>query len=315
MKFRTYPRVDLAKISNWISALSFYGLPLIELSSRKLADKERKHKLSSNLKAEIILWKKSKGIEDSDELEYKYFLDGIEAIQSRAISQEDMDVPISENIILGDVVSTRGSRIKVHYLTKFGSQLADFWTNKQYHFYESALFWLLIRSKRFDPLIQKLLSDRRFYEMGLRDKFVPSQDGISRTLVRKWLQYFGLLKQNELDQSKLVVTLLYASTLEINEQILRRGKWKEYVGNLCKYLSNRFSITEAVIDFSVLLNCIYSHVDRRAFAGYPSGRGHRGLPSKTSIQILEIKDRIQLSNIETIQPLDMMKAINFRGYI
>lgn len=303
--------MDLAKVSNWISALSFYGLPLIELSSRRLNAKEKKGNLSSNLKAEITLWKKSKGIEDPDEMEYKYFLEGIDAVRARAFSQEDVDVPISENVVLGDAVGARDSKVKVNYLTRFGSQLADFWTKRQYHLYESALFWLLIRSKRFDPLIQKLLSDRRFYEMGLRDELIPSQDGISRTLVRKWLQYFGLLMQHQVDRSKLATMLLYASTLEINEQLTQRGKWKEYVGSWCNYLSKCFSVAEAAFDFSVLLDCLYSQVDRQALAGYPSGRGHRGLPSKPSIQILEVNDRIPLSSIKMVQPLDMLKAIVF----
>ena len=261
----------------------------------------------------MILWKKSRRLNDPDELEYKYFFEGIDVVRVRAFGPEDVDIPLSENITLGDIMSTQYSRVKVYYLSRFGSLLASFWTNKKYHFYEATLFWLLIRSKSLNPLIQKLISDRRFYESGLRDEFIPSQDGISRTLVKKWLQYFGLLKQNQLNKSKLITMLLQATTLELNEQLIQRGIWKEYVGSLCKYLSNCFCIAEGAIDFSVLLDCLYSQVDREILAGYPSGRGHRGLPSKPSVQILEIGNHIPLSSVESIQPFEMIKAIAFGG--
>jgi hypothetical protein len=314
LKFRTYPRVDLAKVSNWISALSYYGLPLIELSSRRLADREKASTLSSKLKAKLILWKKTKGLEDPDELEYKYFLEGIEALCARALSPEDLDIPLFENVTLGDAVNTSSSRAKVYYLSRLGSLLASFWTNEQHHLYEATLFWLLIRSKNFNPLIQKLLSDHCFYEKGLRDELIPSQDGISRALVKKWLNYFGLLEQDQLDQSKLAIMLLYGSTFEINEQFLQRKKWKEYVGEVCRYLSNRFSIGEGAIDFGVFLDCLYSRVDRNVLRGYPSGRGHRGLPSKPSVQILELSNCIPFSSIESVQPFDILNAIAFGGF-
>jgi hypothetical protein len=305
--------VDLSKVSNWIRALSFYGLPLVEFSSRKLIDSEKMGTLSSNLKAELILWKKTKGLDDPDELEYKYFLDGIGVIQSRSFSSEDMEIPISDSTTLGDFVCTGNPRIKMYYLSRLGSLLENFLSNRQYHLYEAGLFWLLIRSKKFNPLIQKILSDPRFYEKGFRDEFIPSQDAVSRGLVKKWLCYFGLLDEHKLNKPKLVATLLYASTLEINEQFLRRGKWKEYVGDACSYLSNCFSITEASIDFNIFLDYLYTRANY--LKGFPSGRGHRGLPSKPNIQILELKSPIQLSNIGPIQSPDLIKAIAFGGSI
>jgi len=313
LKFRTYPRVDLAKVSNWLRVLSYYGLPLIELSSRRLADREKEGSLPSNLKAKLILWKKTKRLEDPDELEYKYFLEGIGALCARGLSSEDLAIPLFEGVTLGDVVNTSGSRVKVYYLSRLGSLLASFWANEQHHLYEAAIFWLLIRSKAFNPLIQRLLSDHRFYEKGLRDELIPSQDGISRALVKRWLSYFGLLKQDRLDQSKLAIMLLYGSTFEINEQFLQRKQWKEYVGEVLISLSDRFSIAEGAIDFGVFLDCLYSRVDRNVLRGYPSGRGHRGLPSKPTIQILELSKRIPLSSIESVQPSDILNAIVYGG--
>ncbi|MDH5690997.1 MAG: hypothetical protein OEY81_06190, partial [Candidatus Bathyarchaeota archaeon] len=193
--------------------------------------------------------------------------------------------------------------------------LASFWTDEQHHLYEAALFWLLIRSKSFNPLIQKLLSDYRFYEKGLQDELIPSQNGISRALVKKWLNYFGLLNQDQLDKSKLAIMLMYGTTFEINEQLLEGKKWKEYVGNICRHLSNSFSIAEGSIDFSVFLDCLYSHVGRDVLRGYPSGRGHKGLPSKPSIQILELSKCISLSNVDRVDPSNLMKAIKFGGVL
>ena len=313
LKSRTYPRVDLSKVSNWIRALSFYGLPLIELCSKKLAEKENKAILSTNAKARLILWKRSKGLEDADELEYKYFLQGIDAIRARPVSVADLDVPLSDNIVIRDILCAEHSRIKMYYLSRFGLQLADYWTNEQYHFYEATLFWLLIRSQSFNPIIQKMLSDRRIYQTGLQDEFIPSRDGMSRILVKKWLQYFGLIKQNSIDQLKLAAMLLYSSVMEINEQFAQKGKWKEYVGELCQHLSKCFSISDVAVDFSALLDCVYSHLSRHIVAGFPSGRGHRGLPSKPSVQILEGYNPIPLSSIESIQPFEIRKAIVFGG--
>ncbi len=79
MKERTYPRIDINKVSNWISTLSTYGLPLTEISSRKLNEKEKNGQITQDLKEKIRFWKKSKGIDDQDDLEYKYFLEGVES--------------------------------------------------------------------------------------------------------------------------------------------------------------------------------------------------------------------------------------------
>jgi hypothetical protein len=66
-------------VSNWISTLSTYGLPLTEISSRKLNEKEKNGQITQDLKEKIRFWKKSKGIDDQDDLEYKYFLEGVES--------------------------------------------------------------------------------------------------------------------------------------------------------------------------------------------------------------------------------------------
>jgi hypothetical protein len=313
LKSRTYPRINLSKVSNWISALSFYSLPLIELSSRKLNEKEKKGALHPKVKENVIFWKRTMGLEDADELEYKYFLEGIEAIKARPINPEDLDVPLSDNLLIRDVLGTDKLKAKMYYLSKLGSQLALYWTSEQYTLYEMTLFWLLIKSKSFSPLIQKMLSDPRVYQEGLRDMLIPSQNGMSRALVKKWLKYFGLIERDNIDCSRLAILLFSSSIMEINEKIAHIINWKEYVSKLCQYLSNTFSISEVTVDFSILLDCIYSHSDRSIVEGYPSGRGHQGLPSKPSVQILEIKKPIPLSILESIQVSEIRKAILLGG--
>ncbi|MEM2506996.1 MAG: hypothetical protein QXF61_08150 [Nitrososphaeria archaeon] len=313
-KHRTYPRVDLSKVPNWIIALSYYSLPLIELSSMNLNKKERKGILSAEVKNSIIMWKSSKGLEDVDELEYKYFLEGIGAIKARPINQEDLDVPLSDNLHIRDIMGTEPLKAKkMYYLSRFGSQLAMYWTNGQYFLYEATLFWLLIRSKSFFPLLQKIVSDPRVYQVGLQDELIPSKDGMSRALVKKWLKYFGLIKQADLDGSRLAVLLFCASLMELNEKIADVRNRKEYVDELCHYLSDTFSISEVAVDFGVFLDYIYSHVDRSVVDGYPSGRGHRGLLSKPSVQILEIKKAFPLTILESIQVSEIKKAILLGG--
>ena len=311
MKTRTYPRVDLSKLNNWIQALMYYSLPLNELSSRKLSEKERKGIITEDLKHRIMLWKRSKGLEDTDELEYKYFLEGIDAIRGRPVHMEDLEVPLFNSVKIRDILGTDFSRVKMYYLTKFGRRLAQLWLNGQHALYELTLFWLLIRSKCFTPLIQRALSDPRVYERPFEEKIVPSQDGISRRLAVKWLRFFGLINQDRIDPLRLAVFLLYSSMMEINEKLSKNGVLKEYVNNLCHFLSECFSISQSAVDFGVFLDYIYCHTNRKIIEGFPSGRGHRGLPSKPSVQILEIKQPIPLPDIRLIEPLELRKAILF----
>mgnify|MGYP000250472468 CR=1 FL=1 len=316
MRTRTYPRVDLSKLSNWILALAYYGLPLNELCSRKLNERERKGAITKDLKHRILLWKKSKGLEDADELEYKYFLEGINAIKARPVCIGDLEVPIFDNVKICDILGGADfSRVKIYYLTKFGQHLAQLWLNAQYVLYELTLFWLLIRSKRFTPLIQRTLSDPRVYKETFNEKLVPSQDGISRRLVGKWLRFFGLINQNRIDSLRLAVLLFYSSIMEINEKLSKNGMLKEYVNSLCYFLSESFSIPQSAVDFGVFLDYIYLHTNRKIVEGFPSGRGHRGLPSKPSVQILEIKQLIPLPDIKLIEPLELRKAIVFGAVI
>lgn len=309
MKTRTYPRVDLSKLSSWILALMYYSLPLNELSSRKLDEKGKKGTITEDLKHQIMLWKRSNGLEDADELEYKYFLEGIEAIKARPVHIEDLEVPLFNSVKIRDVLGANFSRVKMYYLTKFGRHLAQLWLNGRQALYELTLFWLLIRSNRFTPLIQRTFSDPRVYEGSFEEKMVPSQDGISRRLVVKWLRFFGLIDQNRIDSLRLAVFLLYSSIMEINEKLSKNCVVKEYVSNLCRLLSERFSISQSVIDFGVFLDYIYRHTNRKIIEGFPSGRGHRGLPSKPSVQILEIKKPIPLPDIKFIEPLELRKAM------
>jgi hypothetical protein len=311
MKTRTYPRVDLPKISNWILALIYYGLPLNELSSRKLSKKERKGVITKDLKHQIMLWKRSRGLEDADELEYKYFLEGINAIKARPVHIEDLEVTVLNNVKIRDIIGSDFSRAKIYYLTKFGQWLAHLWLNAQYIMYELTLFWLLIRSKHFTPLIQKTLSDPRIYQESFNENMVPSQDGISRRLVKKWLHFFGLINQNRIDSLRLAVLLLYSSIMEINEKLSKNGVLKEYVNNLCSFLSESFSIPQSAVDFGIFLDYIYLYTNRKVIEGFPSGRGHGGLPSKPSVQILEIKQIVPLPDVKLIEPLELRKAIVF----
>jgi hypothetical protein len=314
LKRRTYPRVDLNKLSNWISALSSYGLPLIELSARKLSDNERRGSLSLEVKQKIQAWKKLKGLEDPDDLEYKYFLESIEAILSRPLENEDMYVPLFQDLSIGKITSFKPNRKRIYYLSKLGCNLANYWGLRQHHYYEATLFWSIIRCTKFNPLIQSLISNPRFYQEGFHDQLIPSRDGISRALVRKWLQHFFLIKNNKPDEAKLAILLLYALVLELNCIIEHKGSLKQYVGVLCETVSEKFSITATAVGFDFLLEWLYSHLDRQVIVGFPSGRGHLGLPSKPSIQILEINGLIPLSIIGEIQSYEIQKAISFGGY-
>jgi hypothetical protein len=313
LKERTYPRIDIDKVSNWLSALSTYGLPLTEMSSRKLNEKEKKGQISRDLKEKIKSWKKSKKIDDQDDLEYKYFLEGIEALLHRPLEKEDLYVPLLDDLTLGDIADFELTRKTIYYLSKLGCRLSGYWDSRQHDLYEAMLFWLIIRSKSFNPLIQKLLSDRRLYQMGFQDDLIPSRDGISRGLLRKWLQHFSLIKNNKLDESKLAILLLYALIFEINEAVKKQNPAKFYVEELERIVSKQFSISTPAIDMGVMLEWLYSSIGRQTMVGFPSGRGHKGLPSKPSVQILEINNQIPLSIVSEVQSYEIRKAISFGG--
>jgi hypothetical protein len=300
-------------VSNWLSVLSTYGLPLTEMSSRKLNEKEKDGQITENLKEKIRFWKKSKGIDDQDDLEYKYFLEGIEALLNRPLEKEDMYVPLLQDLTIGDVTGFELTRKTIYYLSNLGCRLSGYWDSRQHDLYEAMLFWLIIRSQSFNPLIQKLISDRRLYQIGFQDGLIPSQDGISRALLRKWLQHFFLIKNGKLDESKLAVLLLYALIFEVNETVKKQSPAKLYVEELEQIVTEQFSISMPAIDIGVMLEWLYDNVDRQTVAGFPSGRGHKGLPAKPSVQILEINKEIPLSLVSEVQPHEIMKAISFGG--
>jgi hypothetical protein len=300
-------------VSNWISTLSTYGLPLTEISSRKLNEKEKNGQITQDLKEKIRFWKKSKGIDDQDDLEYKYFLEGVEALLCRPLEKEDLYVPLIQDLTLGNVVGLEIARKKIYYLSNLGCRLSGYWDSKQHDLYEAMLFWLIIRSNNFNPLVQRLISDPRLYQIGFQDGLIPSQDGISRALVRKWLQYFSLIKNKKLDETKLAVLLLYAVIFELNEAVKKQSPLKFYVEEWEQIVSEQFSISTSAICIGAILEWLYSKIDRQTMVGFPSGRGHKGLPSKPSIQILEINKEISLSIVGEVQPYEIRKVISFGG--
>jgi hypothetical protein len=299
----------LFKVKNWLQALSYYALPLIEFSTRKIEAKVAKGDINANVKDDIISWKATFGIQNSDELEYKYFLQGVGIIEGRPISNEDMEIPLG-NICLKDLCPSK--QAKVFYLTKVGTELVEFDNNQQYHLFESFLFWLLLRSKAFNPLLQKLLSDSRCYNISINEEIIPSKDAMSRMIVKRWLGFFGLINGGRIDRSKLSILLLFSTVMELNDCI-SKSTIKELVENLTKNLSEAFSLNRSVVDFSVFLDYIFSAVDRSIMTGYPSGREHGGLPSRPSVQILEIDKPIPFSVMKKPEASGVIKSLLLGG--
>jgi hypothetical protein len=313
LKGRTYPRVDLSKVGDWFLALSTYGLPLTEITSRRLLDKEENHQISRELKDKINAWKERISINDPDDSEYKYFLDGIEALLSRPLESADLLVPLASDLSLGDLVSAHPKGKNIHYLSRIGCSIFGYLNSGQHNLFEGALFWAIIRSPDFNPLLQKVISDSRLYTNGFQDILIQSKDGISRVLVKKWFQYFGLITNGRIDNQKLSILLWYAIVFELNEIALRQECQKFYVEELSGVLAEKFSISMTAVDFSFIIDWLYSHVNRQTIDGFPSGRGHKGLPSKPSIQIIEIKGKIPLSLADQIHLFELKRAISFGG--
>ncbi len=292
---RTYPRVHLSKIEHWVQVLGTYALPLIEISERKLQERLEKRTLPAHIVERIHAWKTGADIHDSDELEYKYFLECIGAIYGRKATKTDLNVPLFDVLTLKDLRIQRLGAVKMYFLSRLGARLQQALERGQRGVYEALLFWLIIRSERFDPLIQRLIEDPRTYKEGLKDDYIPSNDAISRTVTLSWLQSLSLEHDGSLDTSLLARLMLYAVILEINE----RCPLKDFVEILARKISERLSVAEAAIDFTLIIDFLYVNSPDGIVDGFPSGRGHLGLPSNPRVQMLEFKRPIPLDIVRS----------------
>ena len=288
-----------------------YSIPWIELSERKLKKRKRTGQVTPEMYDRIRFWKEELSIVDSDDLEYKYFLENIDVIKTRLVAESDMHVTLFGSLKILDIIGERNARIQMSYLSQLGYLLTSFLESGKYDLYESCLFWLLIRSDKFKPIIQVLLSDPRFYIDEYKEERIISRDGISRALAKKWLNYFGLLKSGKPDYDKISILLLYATVFEINQTLKHYGSWKVYVEEACENLSQAFSISQSTIDYGVFLDIIYER-SNGGVKGYPSGRGHSTLPSKREIQILSFQRKISFEGLSGLDFVLLRHAIRFQ---
>ncbi len=309
---RTYPRIQLSKVVTWTRLLNVYALPLLEISDRRLRKRVDSGSITPSKKELINRWKKEVGISDPDELEYKYFLEGISAICERRANESDLDIPLFGTMTLKDLNLSRIEGTKMYYLSQLGVRLYSALEANRYDLVEAVLFWLILRSSVFEPVIQKVLADPRTYEHGVDDSLIPTKDAISRRMALTWLHHFGLLKERKIDTRRLSKMLLYAVLLEINELYYQSPWKKELVENTCRRLSASLSLPDSAIDFSILVDFVYLHSTPVYVEGFPSGRGHRGLPSNALIQLLEFKKPIPLDIGKSKTAATCVAAIRYR---
>ncbi len=289
---RTYPRVQLPKVTNWIRALGVYALPLVEISTRKLHARAEAGELTETVLQRMDLWKRDAGIADPDELEYKYFLQAIDAINERSIEPDELSIPALGDMRLGELLDLGRRNAKMYYLSASGRKLKVALDNRRSDIYEATLFWMLLRTKSFDLLIQRVVSDPRSYQIALTESAVPSQDAVSRRMTVSWLQSLGIVHEQMLDARKLAAALLMAVIFELNECYVSEKSAAYYVDELSRRLSQKFSLSESIVSFRALLDLIVARAPSGCVLVYPSGRGHAGLPTEPLIQLLEFRKAI-----------------------
>jgi len=195
MSSGTFRRVyDLVKLENWIKALSLYSIPTNEILQDKLNQRLEDGDLDENMYKTIVNWKKSKEFYGNDENDCKLFLKHLEVIDERDIDEFEFSLPLGGD---GPTMSfIKNPHAKMHFLTKYGESLSNYLKTGNNDLYELTLFWLLLRCKKYMPLLQETISNPEAYNGNIKD-LIPTGDSISRNCLLKWGGTSVLLNKKE----------------------------------------------------------------------------------------------------------------------
>lgn len=308
----TFRRVyDLVKLENWIKALSLYSIPINEILQDKLIRRLEDGDLDENMYKTIVNWKTSKEIYGNDENDCKLFLKHLGVIDERDIEEFEFSLLLGGD---GPIMSfIKNPRAKMHFLTKYGESLSSYLESGKDDLYELTLFWLILRCKKYMPLLQETISNPEAYSGDIKD-LIPTVDSISRNCLLKWGVYFGFIEQErneyKLNPKKLAKLFISSTILQLNEIKEREIKIKQLVD----ILSDNFNFgINTTIDFTRILDVIFNHTSRNVLSGFTTGRDDVGLPSNRNIQILKFKSVLPLNIIKSISDVDTYGILRYFG--
>lgn len=317
-KYRRYPRAyDLEKIKFWLRLLYSVPIPLVEITTRKLKERLRNGDVDQGTFDEIIDWKRAKNIELSDESEYRYLLRDLGIITNRKLDPDvEIYLPLGGD---GPVLSTfieTGSKTKMYYLTPLGMKLCETLLRANRPLYENILFWLVLRNKVYQPVIQQVVSSPDSYTNSPVESLIHLGDSVSLNCVLSWGCFFGIFGLGKNGHMFLVEPfsrrILITSILEVNWFLQSKHLINKdvLVREMVNALSNGLSIPSTAVDFATLLEVLFLK-GQGTINGYPSSRGEMSLPNKDRIQMLRFKEEIPLKSVKKVRPSELLSFLPY----
>ena len=250
---------------------------------------------------EVVKWKKAKGIDLSDESEYRYLMRDLEIIKKRPIDpQTDLLLPLGGDGPPLHSFITNIRSVKMYYLSKLGEYLYRLLSQNDRPSYENVLFWAILRNDVYIPLFQEILSDPASYREKKVEPLIHTSDSTSVNCVLAWGRFFKIFSKCK-EGHKLVVDvsarrILSASILELNTLLSERTNTKRnfYIAELVDHLSTAFNLTKSAIDFQIVLDLVFNYSPKTVLSGYTSGRNDLSLIRKPNVQILRFHSSLTL---------------------
>lgn len=311
---RTYPRAyALSKVKNWLFILDQYAVPLIEISRRKLNEREDSSEIDSEVLDRVRQWKEMKGIALSDDLEYKYFLQHISCLTYRTLDKEtDLYVPLGgDGPPLSEVVTDPSGREHMYYLTPDGRELTRYVQSGENLKYEGMLWWLLLRCTDFQPILQRAITNPNVYVSKPFEDAAFSRDSTSRECVYHWAQYFSLIQsEGIISRQRMGHLLAMAVTFELNQRVENEDVTELIIQNWLEDVRSQFQLDSSFFDLAQALEIAYE-ANQDRIDGYTAGRRMKSLPHHPDCQVLSINrnltvpiSSISSSRLQSIIPIN-----------
>jgi hypothetical protein len=310
MDFRKYPRsYNLSLIANFLSILHEAPIPFSAITRRYMKAKLESKKISKRNYNAITKWKVKHGIDITDIAEYFYLMRDLEILRTRTIDREvDLILPLGgDGPALGDLLKI-SERMSIQYLSPIGEKLYKYLINGDTIWYNSYLFWLILKNKSYYPYIQDIIENPKSYRKTDVNTLLLTRDSVSANCIKNWGKFFGIFEHTKegllINLEKIGRYILSSSVIELNNFV--RKDVTLYIKELVSHLSETFRINSSAIDFVRIIKIIFEKADRNIISGFTSGRGDLGFYNYDNIQILKISANPSIS-ISKVFPHETVK--------
>jgi hypothetical protein len=326
-KYRKFPRAyDLGKIARYLTVLHESPIPLREIEERKLESSMAAGRVTQEIGEAVRRWKRERGLESSDESEYRYLMRDLGIIHERDVDPEiEREIPIGgDGPTIGTLVPL-SSREGLYFLSRVGEILYSFCVEDKPS-YQAMLFWLILRNQSYLPLIQQVIVARESYIGKDLADVMQTNDSTSLNCALNWLRYFGIAKCAKskssaqdnfnlrpkstcrLETANLATYLLGAAILEIGETLSINEDY--YVKEIDRHLNEKFSLNPSATDFVAAIDLIFRY-SRPLVKGYSSSRGDATLPNFPRISIVRFTGKIPLTLLTKVSREEELKITRY----